>query len=208
MSVRVSVPVNVPGYGPARVAATSTQKVFVALQSIAGASAACSSCLTQLDLTASPPAVIPAPQPEVSTLAGSPLLQADAAGDKVFLAFDSDHGGPVAFWSAASPNDFTTLPANQSPTDVAISADGSAFATVIAANGSASAIAATEIRNSSLALTSIRSDAELEKIPTRSLVPGIALNATGTLLYQPWLNAPAPANPSVTLSTLERAAAA
>jgi len=184
------VPVSVPGYGPARIAATSTQKIFIALQSIAGASAACSSCLTQLDLTASPPAVLPAPQPEVSTLAGSPLLQADAAGDKVFLAFDAAHGGPVSFWTATSPNDFTMLPVNQAPSDVAISADGSTFATV--SNNT------TEIRDSNLSLITVQGVAELEKIPTRTLVPGIALNATGTRLYQPWLNAPAPPMPSST----------
>ncbi len=181
------VPINVPGFGPARVAATSTQKVFVSLASIASAGP-CSSCLTQLDLTATPPAVLPAPQPEVSTLTGSPLLQADAAGDRVFLAFDAAHGGPMALWNAAAPNDFTTLSANESPTDVAASADGTMFA--------ASANGATEVRSADLTLIGTRATPELEQVLARTPVPGIAMHPTGALLYQPFLIGPAPATPS------------
>src|SRR5208282_4739407 len=74
------VPVGgVPGYadsGPARVAATSAATVFVGLSGEGGSNGGCNSCLGQMDLTASPPTLQPAPQPEVSSLTGSPLLQA------------------------------------------------------------------------------------------------------------------------------------
>jgi DNA-binding beta-propeller fold protein YncE len=55
--------------GPARVAATSTQTVFVAMSGEGGSSGSCSSCLSQLNLSATPPTVQPAPQPEVTSLA-------------------------------------------------------------------------------------------------------------------------------------------
>src|SRR5207245_7797365 len=73
--------------GPARVATTSTQTVFVGLSGEGGASGACSTCLAQLDLRASPPTIEPAPEPELTSLTGSPLVYGNAAGDRVFLAF-------------------------------------------------------------------------------------------------------------------------
>ncbi len=54
---------GVPGYassGPARVAATSTQNVFVGLSAESGTAGACTSCLGQLNLSASPPTLEPA----------------------------------------------------------------------------------------------------------------------------------------------------
>src|SRR5258707_10532591 len=63
--------------GPARVAAT-TQTVFVAMSGEGGSSTACSSCLSQLNLSATPPTVQPAPQPDGSSLTGAPLVQSDA----------------------------------------------------------------------------------------------------------------------------------
>jgi hypothetical protein len=178
---------GVPGFaasGPARVAATSTQTVFVGLSGEGGSSGACASCLSQLDLTASPPTIQPAPQPEVTTVVGAPLLQANAAGDRVFLSFATPTGGPVGTWNAASPNHFTTSASKESATDLAVGADGSMFATV--AGGAA------EIRGLDLTLQSTLASPELERIPGRVAVPGLTLHPTGALIYQPFLTGPAP----------------
>jgi hypothetical protein len=185
-----SVPVGgVPGFfnsGPARVAATSTQTVFVGLSGERGSSGACITCLGQLNLTASPPAIQLAPQPEVTSLTGAPLVQANAAGDHVFFAFAAAPGGPVAFWDAASPNQFTTSPANDSTSDLATASDGTMFA--MRANG------VTEIRRADLTLAGMPALAELEQIPGRVLVPGVTLHSSGALVYQPFLTGPPPAS--------------
>jgi len=173
--------------GPARVAATSTQTVFVAMSGEGGSSGSCNSCLSQLNLSASPPTVQPAPQPEVTSLTGAPLVQADAAGDTVFLAYDEATGGPVGTWSAASPNQFTISVAKESIVDLAATSDGTVFAS--------RASSATEIRGATLTLTATMASPELEQISARVLVPGLALHPTGALLYQPFLTGPAPAAP-------------
>jgi hypothetical protein len=174
--------------GPARVAATSTQTVFVAMSGEGGSSAACSSCLSQLNFSAIPPTVQPAPQPEVTSLTGAPLVQSDAAGDTAFLAYDAVPGGPVGTWSAAAPNQFTTSVVKESAIDLAAASDGTIFAS--------RAGTATEIRGANLTLTVTPATPELEQIPSRVLVPGLALHPTGALLYQPFLTGPAPAAPS------------
>jgi hypothetical protein len=173
---------GVPGFtnsGPARVAATSTQTVFVGLSGEGGSSGACSACLDQLNLTASPPTVQPAPQPEVSSLTGAPLMQASAAGNQVFLAFGSAPGRPVAVWNASAPNQFTTSVASASTADLGAAADGNTFA--LEANG------VTEIHASDLSLTGIPTSAELAQIPGRVSVPGVTLHPSGALIYQPFL---------------------
>ena len=178
-----TVPVGgVPGFtnsGPARVAATSTQTVFVGLSGEGGSSGVCSSCLAQMSLTASPPTIQPAPQPQVTSLTGAPLVQGTAAGDQVFVAFGAAPGGPVAVWSATAPNQFVTSAANASATDLGASSDGSLFALQ-----SRSAI---EMRAADLSLTSVRASPELQLIPGRVLVPGLALHPSGALIYQPFL---------------------
>lgn len=173
--------------GPARVAATSTQTVFVALSGEGSAPpTGCSSCLSQLNLSATPPAIQPAPQPQISTLTGSPLIQSASAGANVFLAYDSS-SGPLGLWSASAPNQFAISLAKESAVDLAASADLTSFATRTAAG--------TEIRSAGFTLTSIPAIAELEQIPARTLLPGMALHPTGALLYQPFLTGPAPAAP-------------
>jgi len=193
-STGTTVPVGgVAGFlnsGPARVAATSTQTVFVAMSGEGSASGVCSSCLSQLNLAASPPTVQPAPQPEVTSLTGAPLVQANAAGDTVFLAYDAAAGGPVGTWSAVAPNQFTISIAEESAVDVAAASDGTVFAS--------RAGAAAEIRGPDLALAATPASPELEQIPARVLVPGLALHPTGALLYQPFLTGPAPAAPPAT----------
>jgi len=185
------VPVGgVPGYansGPARVAATSAATVFVGLSGEGGATGGCNSCLGQMDLTASPPTLEPAPQPEVTSLTGAPLLQADSAGDIVYLAFGTAPGGPVAQWTAPAPNAFTVSSANDSSSDLSTSADGTLFA-MRSRN-------ATEIRGPDLSLFSTPVSAELETIPGRVSVPGVALHPSGALLYDPFLDGPPPSAP-------------
>jgi hypothetical protein len=165
--------------GPARVAATSAQTVFVGLSGEGGSSGACSTCLAQMNLTASPPTIQPAPQPEVTSLTGAPLLQSNTAGDQVFLAFASAPGGPLASWNASSPNHFATSAANASAVDLGIAADGTAFA--VQANGTA------EIHVADLSLSSVPAAPELTQIPGRVPVPGLVLHPSGALIYQPFL---------------------
>src|SRR5882762_9140731 len=173
---------GVPGFtnsGPARVAATSTQTVFVGLSGEGGSSGACSTCLAQMNLTVSPPTIQPAPQPQVTSLTGAPLVQGTAAGDHVFVAFGAAPGGPVAVWSASAPNQFVTSAANASTTDLGAASDGSLFAS--------QARGTIEIRAADLSLTSVPASAELQQIPGRVLVPGVALHPSGALIYEPFL---------------------
>jgi DNA-binding beta-propeller fold protein YncE len=173
---------GVPGFtnsGPARVAATSAQTVFVGLSGEGGSSGACSTCLAQMNLATSPPTIQPAPQPEVTSLTGAPLVQSNAAGDHVFVSFGSAPGGPLAVWSASMPNQFVTSFASASTTDLGVGADGTMFA--LQANG------ATEIHSSDLSLAAIPTSAELTQIPGRTFVPGLTLHPSGALIYQPFL---------------------
>jgi hypothetical protein len=177
------IPVGgVPGFtnsGPARVASTSTQTVFVGLSGEGGSSGACSACLAQMNLTASPPTIQPAPQPEVTSLTGAPLMQSSAAGDQVFLAFGSAPGGPLAYWNASAPNQFTTFTANASTVDLGTAPDGTMFAMQVSGT--------TEIHASDLSLTAVPTSAELAQIPGRAAVPGVTLHPSGALIYQPFL---------------------
>ena len=120
-----TVPVGgVPGFtnsGPARVAATSTQTVFVGLSGEGGSSGDWSACLAQMNLMASPPTIQPAPQPEVSSITGAPLVQGTAVGDQVFVAFGAAPGGPIAVWNASSPDQFFTSFVDASTTDLGAS---------------------------------------------------------------------------------------
>ena len=174
--------------GPACVAATSMQSVFVGLSGEGGSSGACSTCLAQMNLTVSPPTIQPAPQPEVTSLTGAPLIQSNAAGDEVFLVFASAPGGPLASWTASSPNHFVTSAANASAVDLATAADGSAFG--LQANGT------TEVHAADLSVSSVPVSPELTQIPGRVLVPGMVLHPSGALIYQPFLTG-APASPGV-----------
>ena len=174
--------------GPARVAATSTQSIFVGLSAESGSSAACTSCLGQLNLTASPPTFQPVSQPEVSSITGAPLVQSNGNGDQVFVAFAAAPGGPLALWNSSSPNQFSTFIANDSATDLGAAADGTMFA--LQANGT------TEIRTADLSLAAVPANPELMQIPGRNQVPGVTLHPSGALIYQPFLTGPA-GNPGV-----------
>ena len=173
---------GVPGYansGPARVAATSTQNVFVGLSAESGSSGPCTSCLGQVNLTANPPTIQPASQPEISTLSGAPLVQSNANGDQVFVAYGTAPGGTLASWSASSPNQFATLTANDSASDLSAASDGTMFG--VQTNGT------TEIRAADLSLVSVLAAPELLQILGRNQVPGLVLHPSGSLFYQPFL---------------------
>ena len=175
--------------GPARVAATSTQTIFVSLAA-EGSTGGCTTCLAQMNLSVSPPTLQPAPQPQVSALSGTPLLQSSADGNHVFLSFASAPGGPLASWDAASPGQFDTAIANTGASDLAAAADGTQFA--LRGN------AGTEIRGPNFSFVGTPSSPDLERIPARTEVPGIALHPTGALLYRPFLTGPPPASLPVT----------
>jgi len=176
--------------GPARVATTSAQTVFVGLTGEGNSYAACNKCLGQMNLLAFPPSFAPAPQPEVASLTGAPLFQADAAGDIVYLAYNTAPGGPLASWNSAAPNEFFLSSATDTATDLAASPGGSLFAV--------RAHSTTEIRGPDLALSAMPTGAELEAIPNRVAVPGVALHPTGALVYEPFLDGPPPAAPPAT----------
>lgn len=184
---------GVAGYlnsGPSRVAATSAQTIFVGLSGEGSSTGACNACLGQLNITAGPPVYQPAPQPEVTSLTGAPLLQADANGDAVYLTFGSAPGGPVASWSASTPNDFTVSAANDLSSDLAVSSDGTMFA-MRARNQ-------TQIRGANLSLVAAPASAELESVVQRVAVPGLTLHPTGALVYEPFLDGPPPSTPPAT----------
>ncbi|MGB9465933.1 MAG: IPT/TIG domain-containing protein [Candidatus Acidiferrum sp.] len=169
--------------GPSRVAATSTQAVFVGLSAESGSSGSCTSCLGQLNLSASPPTIQPASQPEVTSLTGAPLLQSNGNGNQVFVAFANAPGGPLAAWNSSTPNQFSTFTANDSASDLGTAADGTMFA--LQANGTA------EIRGADLSLAAVPANPELTQIPARVQVPGVTLHPSGALVYQPFLTGPA-----------------
>ncbi len=180
-----------PNSGPARVAATSAQTVFVGLSGEGGGSGTCSPCLGQLNLTNPPTIQLPAPQLlQVTSLTGAPVLQANGSGDHVFFALANPPGGPLAAWDAATPKLFTTFPAQEQSTDLTAAADGTMFG--MRANGT------TEIRGAALTLAGTPAMAEIEQIPGRVAVPGIAMHPSGALVYQPFLTGPAPTAPSAT----------
>ncbi len=133
---------------------------------------------------ASPPTFQPAPQPEVTSITGAPLLQSDFPAKMVYLAFHNSPGGPVAVWSAASPDTFQISSAKDSSSDLSAASDGTYFA--LRSNSM------TEIRDANLALIGTPASAELENIPQRVAVPGIAMHASGALVYEPFLDGPAP----------------
>jgi hypothetical protein len=189
----VTTSVAATGFNPARVAATSTKTVFVALSAEATSSGQCTSCLSQLDLTTTPPTPQSAPQPELTNLTASPVVQADATGDRVFLAFATPPGGPIGIWSPTQ-NSFTMSATNELATDFSAPADGTMLAVVN--NG------AIEIRsvdsNLQSAVVGTFPPAGLQQVPGRVSVPGIAMHPSGALVYQPFFTGPAPAAPPAT----------
>ncbi|HVO56277.1 MAG TPA: IPT/TIG domain-containing protein [Dongiaceae bacterium] len=179
-----------PNSGPVRIAATSANTIFVGMASYGGSTSGCSTCLQQMNLSASPVTTAPAPQPQVSTLTSAPLVDSSADGNSVFFAFAAAPGQPMAGWAASAPQQFATAATNISAADLATAADGTFFAT--------QASGRIEIRDTSLALRSVTVISEREGIPAGTVVPGIALHPSGALVYVPFLSGPAPASPPFT----------
>jgi hypothetical protein len=103
----------------------------------------------------------------------------------VYLAFHSSPGGPVAAWSASAPNASQISSAKDTSTDLTTASDGTLFA--LRSN------AITEIRGTDLSLIATPTSYELENIPHRVSVPDLTLHPSGALLYEPFLDGPAPA---------------
>ncbi len=190
------VPLNAPGFGPARVTATSNQTVFVSLQSVASSPGPCNGCLWQLNISTR--TITAAPQPQVAAMTATPLLQSDASGDRIFVAFQANTAGAEALWSANNPATFAASTVNEPITDIATAPDGTMFATSsnnISGGSSAIATGASgiEIRDATLNLVSARGAAELEQFAAGTNAPGIAMHPSGAVAYQPWLDGPAPA---------------
>ena len=190
------VPLSIPGFGPIRVTARSDQTVFVSFQSVASGSGPCNGCLVQFDLTAQ--TITAAPEPEVAAMTTTPMLQSDAAGDRIFAAFQASAAGNEALWSTNDPGNFAASPVNEPITDIAMSGDGTMFATSsnnISGGISASSSGASglEMRDASLNLISARATPELEQFAAGTNAPGIAMHPSGALVYQPFLDGPAPA---------------
>jgi IPT/TIG domain len=161
------------------VAATSAQTAFVGLSAEGGSGSGCATCLSQMDLSVSPPIVQTAPQPEVSSLLGAPLVQGNSGGDHVIFAFGDNVSAKLATWDASSPEQFKVSAANIGVQDIASTADGTAFA--------AQTVSTSEIRDSGMSVTAVPVSAELNQVPGRVAVPGLAMHPTGALLYQPFL---------------------
>jgi hypothetical protein len=180
-----------PDSGPARVAATSTQKIFVSMSiEQPNTTAIGCGCISQIDLSVSPPTVGAGPTVHLNGLT-IPYISADALGDTVFLAYASIPGGPLASWQATGLNEFVPSPVSNSvTTDLAVAADGTTVATGTGAN--------SYLYASALNLTGTPKVAEIEQIPNMNYVPGMAVHPSGALLYQPFLTGPAPAAPPAT----------
>ena len=177
------IPGNVNS-GPVRVTATSRRTLFVGLGSYVSGFSGCQACLQQMDLTSSPATVEAAPQPEVSVLTGAPMLDSDADGNSVYFSCAAAPGQPMASWSAAAPQQFMVKQTGRAASDIAAASDGHAIALRIGS--------AIEIRDQDLNLRSVTRASELEGVPTRTDVPGIALHPSGALVYLPFLTGPPP----------------
>jgi IPT/TIG domain len=157
--------------------------VFVSISAEGGSNSGCASCLSQMNLSAIPYTVQPAPEPEVSSLLGAPLLQGNAGGNNVVFAFGNNSGGRIATWNSSSPDQFNVSGTNAAVSDIASPVDGTMFA--VQSSGAA------EIHDSNMFVTGVPASAELTQVPGRIAVPGLAMQPTGALLYQPFLTGPA-----------------
>jgi hypothetical protein len=188
------VPLGMPAFGPTRVTATSDQTVFVSLQSVSSSPGPCNVCLVEFSLSAQ--TITAAPEPEVAAMTTTPLLQSDAAGDSIFAAFQANAASNEGLWSANNSANFSASPVNEPVTDIAISGDGTMFATSSnnisgGISPNTSGASGLEVRDASLNLISARATPELEQFAAGTNAPGIAMHPSGALVYQPFLDGPA-----------------
>jgi hypothetical protein len=96
----------------------------------------------------------------------------------------------VAVWNASAPNVFFVSTAHSAASDLTTSGDGTLFALRAHNN--------TEIRGSDLTFFSIPAAVEVETVANGVAVPGVTLHPSGALMYEPFLDGPAPAAPPAT----------
>lgn len=173
--------------GPVRLAATSAQTLFVGVAGGIGAPSNCTSCLIQINLADFPITAEAAPQADSSLITSVPLLDANAIGDAAFFAFSAAPGKPLASWSATAPQQFAVTATGRLSSDLTVAADGTRVASRVGS--------AVEIRDPNLSLWSVTTNSEVESVPQRTDVPGIALHPSGALLYVPFLNGAPPVSP-------------
>jgi hypothetical protein len=89
-------------------------------------------------------------------------------------------------WNASSPGQFMVSSSNVAVQDIASTVDGKMFAVRTAIG--------TEIRDSGRYVTAVAMAAELNQVPGRVAVPGLAMHPTGALMYQPFLTGAAGAS--------------
>jgi hypothetical protein len=177
----VSVAIPDPGApasnGPARLAATSTGKVFVA-QTFSG-SGFCS-CLDQIDLATLGVSVVQQ-NGSAFRITESALLEGDAAGDLVYMSLGDISSGPIYVWDAAS-NSFRGTSLNAFHFDAAVSADGNVFVTGGGGSSGGTLFPVLVDRNLRLFSNPLYLD---YLFPGLGVMPGQALHPSGSLLYQP-----------------------
>jgi len=132
-----------------------------------------------MNLTVSPPTIQPAPQRKLPVSLARRLFRARPRAITFLLPSAPLPVVPFAAWSASAPNQFVTSAANASTTDLGAASDGK----LVCLPGKGT----IEIRAADLSLTSVPTSTELEQIPGRVLVPGVALHPSGALIYEPFL---------------------
>ena len=177
-----AISVAASGYNPTRVATTNMQTLFLAFSGEATHSGMCTACLSEIDLSANPRVLQPPAQSALSNLASSPIVQGDAAGNRVFFAYATSPGGPISIWEAALDT-FTMSSANETATDLA--AGGTLFATVSGGSIEVHPVDSTHTLLNSFA-------APVQQLAARVSVPGMAMHPSGAVVYQPFLTALAP----------------
>jgi len=85
---------------------------------------ACSTCLAQMNLTASPPTIQPAPQPEVTSITGGSTRSRHRRWRSRFCGLRRRSGGPVAVWTPV-PRISSSLLSPMLSTDLGAASDGS-----------------------------------------------------------------------------------
>ncbi len=115
------------------------------------------------------------------------MLQSDNAGDTVFFCLSDFPRRSYCCLVRHFSERFQISSANDTTSDLTVSSDGTLFAL--------RAKDVTEIRGPDLTLITTPISAELETIPQRVAVPDVALHPSGAIVYEPFLDGPAPAAP-------------
>jgi len=176
----VTIPASLlpfPGAGPARLAITSTGKIFVAITWGGSGSGA---FLDVIDIATG--------QISLAMQSGAPVqvsnwstMAADSLGDVVCASQGNSSDGPVLRWDATSGR-FASTQLNTTFFDTAISADGLTCAA--GGGGSGGGNVFPLLLDSNLIYTN-RIYYPDYQYPEITLLPGLNLHPSGSLLYQP-----------------------